>query len=109
MYRGRGLHRLTSQCTVQLKTIEKHRAHGIRPSIIRLALIPIPSPKIEAAVIASINIGFWYRSCSWRRYANEEIAQPSIRHDANIRAGEGSKKKEKWPGSNARIWDSGAS
>jgi len=82
-------------CTQILNSMAAKIAQGIQTSMIRLAVTPNPKPTVEAAAIANTKIGVWYRSLSWRLYANEEIEQPNMIQDKSIRPGEGSKIKLK--------------
>ena len=80
-----------SQWVATLPIIAKHRAHGITPSMITLALTPMKSPKMVADVIARMKIGVWNLSPSWRLYAKDEIEHPRTRHANSINAAGGSR------------------
>jgi hypothetical protein len=46
-----------SQWVATLPIIARHKAHGITPSIMTLAVTPIAMPKIVAEAIAKMKIG----------------------------------------------------
>jgi hypothetical protein len=51
------LHLLIIQCTKVLRTMAEHRAQGIMPSMMRLALVPRANPIVVASAIAPKKIG----------------------------------------------------
>jgi len=80
-----------AQCKATLNIMAKQSVQGMRPIIMRLALMLKAKPKIVDVVMASTNIRDWYLSSRWRRYAKEDMEKPRSRQATSKRAGDGSK------------------
>ena len=84
-----------NQCPNVLEIMAKQTAQGMTASMIILALIPQARPNMMAPVMTNTKTGAWYRSRACRRYANEEIAQPSTIQAPRSMPGDGSNMKAK--------------